>query len=81
VRAVARTCGAPSKTRACYFGPSGLTDAPVYLPQDLRPGQYVPGPAIIQEPTTTLVVYPGMATEVSGSGNYILHVTTPEGDE
>ncbi|MGW4079800.1 hydantoinase/oxoprolinase family protein [Streptomyces asiaticus] len=81
VQAVARTNGAPSKKRTCYFGPSGLTDTPVYLPQDLRPGQYVPGPAIIQEPTTTLVVHPGMATEVSGSGNYILHVTTPEGDE
>ncbi|MER6523743.1 hydantoinase/oxoprolinase family protein [Streptomyces sp. NPDC001508] len=81
VQAVARTEGAPSKTRACYFGPAGLTDTPVYLPESLRPGQYVPGPAIIQEPTTTLVVFPGMATEVSGSGNYILHVTTSEEDQ
>ncbi|GLV73421.1 hydantoinase/oxoprolinase family protein [Streptomyces hygroscopicus] len=79
VPAVARTHGAPSKTRTCYFGESGPTKTPVYLPDDLRPGQYVPGPAVIQEPTTTLVVYPGMATEVSGSGNYILHITAPEG--
>lgn len=76
-----RTEGAPSKARPCYFGPAGGVDTPVYLPQDLRPGQYVSGPAIIQEPTTTLVVYPGQAAEVSGAGNYILHVKTPEGDK
>lgn len=76
---VRRIHGAPSKTRSCFFGQEGRVDTPVYLAQDLRPGQHVTGPAIIQEPTTTLVVYPGMATEVSGSGNYILHVA-PEGN-
>ncbi|MGW3949545.1 hydantoinase/oxoprolinase family protein [Streptomyces sp. NPDC004752] len=76
---VSRTHGAPSKTRSCFFGQAGRIDTAVYLSQDLRPGQQVTGPAIIQEPTTTLVVYPGMATEVSGSGNYILHVA-PEGN-
>lgn len=75
---VARTISSPSKSRSCYFGPAGRTDTPVYLPKDLDPGQYVAGPAIIQEPTTTLVVYPGQAAEVSGAGNYILHVQTLE---
>ena len=75
---VARTHGAPSKTRNCFFGPAGWIDTPVYLAQDLLAGQHIAGPAIIQEPATTLVVYPGMATEVSGSGNYILHVEEGE---
>lgn len=79
VPTVGRVRGSASKTRSCYFG-QGPVETPVYLPEDLRPGQYVSGPAIIQEPTTTLVVQPGMATEVSGSGNYILHVVAPEGD-
>ncbi|WP_190812969.1 hydantoinase/oxoprolinase family protein [Saccharopolyspora pogona] len=76
---VSRTHGTPSKTRGCYFGHEGWIETPVYLSEDLRPGQQIAGPAIIQEPTTTLVVYPGMATEVSGSGNYVLHVVAPEG--
>lgn len=79
VPTVSRTKGNFSKTRNCFFGQGQRIDTPVYLAQDLRPGQHITGPAIIQEPTTTLVVYPGMATEVSGSGNYILHVVTPEG--
>ncbi|MGW3954759.1 hydantoinase/oxoprolinase family protein [Streptomyces sp. NPDC004752] len=78
VPAVPRTEGTASRTRQCYFGRDGHTQTPVYLPRDLRPGQFVAGPAIIQEPTTTLVVYPGMSTEVSASGNYILHVTTSQ---
>jgi len=34
----------------------------------------IEGPAIIEEPTTTLVVYPGMATTISGAGNYLMHI-------
>ena len=30
------------------------------------------GPAIIEEPTTTIVVYPGMSATISGAGNYLL---------
>lgn len=66
--------GLPDKTRTCYFGSFGQMDTDIYLPDSLSAGAYVSGPAIIQEPTTTLVVYPGMAAEVSGAGNYILHI-------
>lgn len=76
--AVARSTGEPTKSRLCYFGTAGSMQTPVYLPESLRPGQFVAGPAIIQEPTTTLVVFPDMAAEVSGAGNYILHVTSAE---
>lgn len=76
---VNRFPGRPGRTRSCYFGSFGRVDTDIYLPGDLTPGTYVSGPAIIQEPTTTLVVYPGMATEISGSGNYILHINDLEG--
>jgi len=72
--------GAPSRSRTCYFGPAGWLDTAVYPAAGLRPGQDVSGPAIIAEPATTLVVYPGMSTRVSGSGHYILHVAPSEGE-
>lgn len=74
------TSGNPSRYRECYFGSSDWVRTGIFFPADLQPGTYVSGPAVIQEPTTTLVVYPGMATEISSSGNYILHISKLEGN-
>jgi N-methylhydantoinase A len=38
----------------------------------MRPGIDIAGPAIIEEPTTTLVVYPGSTVRLSAAGNYIV---------
>jgi N-methylhydantoinase A len=59
--------------RACYFGTSDPVPTSIYRPEHLDVGSLVHGPAIIEEPTTTLVVYPGMTAEVSTTRNYILH--------
>ncbi|RJQ84198.1 hydantoinase/oxoprolinase family protein [Amycolatopsis panacis] len=59
--------------RDCYFG-AGLVSTPIYRPHHLEVGQLVSGPAIIEEPNTTLVVYPGTSARVSTARNYILHV-------
>jgi len=67
--------GEPASLRTCYFGEVGEVETPVFKPAQLMPGTKLRGPAIIEEPTTTLVVYPGMAAEVSDSGNYLLHIT------
>jgi len=61
-----------SVTRLCYFGESTPTATPIYRAAELAPGWHVAGPAIIEEPTTTLVVYPGTSATVSSTGNYIL---------
>jgi N-methylhydantoinase A len=45
---------------------------PVFRGIDLTPGAFIAGPAIIEEPTTTIVVYPQMSALVSPSGHYIL---------
>lgn len=64
---------APAHSRTCYFGGDAGVPTPVFKPEDLKIGMRIEGPAIVEEPTTTLVVYPGMSAEISGAGNYILH--------
>jgi N-methylhydantoinase A len=49
-----------------------LRKTPVFRGVELKPGASIVGPAIIEEPTTTVVVYPRMSAFVSPSGHYIL---------
>ncbi len=58
--------------RACYFGDGARTATPIFRGEALRAGADIAGPAIIEEPTTTIVVYPGMTATLSAAGNYIL---------
>ncbi|MCG2621849.1 hydantoinase/oxoprolinase family protein [Arthrobacter sp. I2-34] len=76
--AAAERLGRPTSTRTCYFGGAGKIETPVYKPADLLPGTRVSGPAVIEEPTTTLVIYPGMAAQVADTGNYLLHIEEDE---
>ncbi len=62
---------APDATRSCFFG-EGRVDTPVFRGDRLEAGAFVEGPAIIEEPTTTIVVYPGMSARLSAAGAYIL---------
>lgn len=62
----------PSHTRPCYFGGGATSDTPIYRASDLSPGHRISGPAIIEEPTTTLVVGPGDTVIVSAAGSYLL---------
>jgi N-methylhydantoinase A len=62
----------PWTRRAAYFGPDDLRKTPVFRGGELEPGAFIAGPAIIEEPTTTIVVYPHMSATVSPSGHYIL---------
>jgi N-methylhydantoinase A len=38
----------------------------------LPPGASISGPAIVAEPTTTIVVPPGATAQLSGQGNYVI---------
>jgi N-methylhydantoinase A len=62
----------PWTRRDAYFGPDDLRKTPVFRGSELEPGAFIAGPAIIEEPTTTIVVYPQMSATVSPSGHYIL---------
>ncbi|PPR25080.1 MAG: hypothetical protein CFH38_00723, partial [Alphaproteobacteria bacterium MarineAlpha10_Bin1] len=59
-----------------YFGGDEALDAPVYVGIDLSPGAKITGPAIIEEPTTTIVVYPGATARVTERRNYMLETET-----
>lgn len=63
----------PATHRPCYFTETGRAPTPIYRGATLQPGAQIAGPAIIEEPTTTIVVYPGLSAELSAAGNYILH--------
>ena len=62
------------RTREAYFG-TGRVATPVYLGKALPAGAVVNGPAIIEEDTSTLVIYPGAVARVSPGGRYL--VTPP----
>jgi N-methylhydantoinase A len=62
----------PAATRSAYFGSGNSRLTPVFRGDALRAGDFIAGPAIIEEPTTTIVVYPQMSAEVSPAGHYIL---------
>ena len=59
------------RIRKAYFGKEPI-DTSIYLGSDLNIGVSIDGPAIIEEPTSTLVVNPGANVKVSSGGRYIL---------
>lgn len=69
----------PIGTRKLYFREYGKhVDAPVYEGTKMLYGQYVDGPAIIDEPTTTIAVLPGYRMEVTKYGNYYVDIRRAE---
>ena len=66
--------GRTGHRREAYFGGGAAVETPVYLGADIAPGTTIEGPAIIEEPTTTIVVYPGTSARLSDADNFILEV-------
>ncbi|MSO73805.1 MAG: hydantoinase/oxoprolinase family protein [Alphaproteobacteria bacterium] len=62
----------PSGKRRAFFGDGRAVQAPIFKGGELKPGDRITGPAIIEEATTTIVVYPKMIARVSPAFNYIL---------
>ena len=62
------------RTRRAYFGNAVWADTPIYLGQSMPENAAVRGPAVIEEPTTTIVVFPDMAARRSPDGNYLLEI-------
>ena len=57
-----------------FFPETGWVDTPMFSGEALAPGTRLEGPAIVREPTTTVVVYPGSTATVTGLGNYLLEI-------
>jgi N-methylhydantoinase A len=58
----------------CYFRDTGMVSVPRFDGTGLPAGARIVGPALIREPTTTVVVYPDSAATVTQLGNYLLEV-------
>jgi N-methylhydantoinase A len=64
----------PALVAPAYFRETGLVPVPSYDGVSLPRGARIEGPALIREPTTTVVVYPGSTAALSALGNYLLEV-------
>jgi N-methylhydantoinase A len=54
----------PHHVRAITFDPAKADDVPVFRRDQLAPGAVIAGPAVIEERTSTIVVYPGQTARV-----------------
>lgn len=64
----------PVRHRAVGFATGDVDETPVYRGAQFAAGTQVQGPAIVLEPTTTLVLDPGALLHVADSGDYIIDV-------
>jgi N-methylhydantoinase A len=57
--------------RPVYFEEmGGFTETPIYNGTLVRCGNTLPGPCVIEEPATTIVVYPGQTARLTDLDNY-----------
>ena len=70
---------APPGSGTAYFRDTGHLETPLLTGPALAAGTVVTGPAIIREPTTTVVVYPGSSATVTPLGNYLIAIDPPAG--
>jgi N-methylhydantoinase A len=64
----------PPERREVWFGADGHVDCPIYRRASLRPGEELEGPAVIEEPDSTTLVFPSDRLLVHGSGVLVLTV-------
>lgn len=64
---------AQTETRPVYWDPAdGFTDTPIYDARQLKPGNRISGPAVIESPDTTHVVAPGWTFHIDAWRNGVL---------
>ncbi len=74
-RAPARGTPEPIDKRPVQFPSlSEWPETPVYAGADLRPGHALAGPLLIEEETTTIVVFPGDRIEIDAADNIVIHI-------
>ncbi|MEX1143167.1 MAG: hydantoinase/oxoprolinase family protein [Thermoleophilaceae bacterium] len=68
--------GSEPSRRPVYIG-GGMRDVAVHRAHELRDGERIAGPAIVEEPSTTVVVPPGATLRVTPSGQYRIATGEP----
>ena len=62
--------------RKAYFGKElGFINCSVYERENMSVGAQIKGPAIIEDPATTIVVYPEHTAVLDEMGNVVLNIT------
>jgi N-methylhydantoinase A len=70
----AETPAAPPESRPIYFDADETRDTPVFRRSALQPGTAIEGPAVIEEKTSTTVLYPGQRAVVDAYLNIEVEV-------
>jgi N-methylhydantoinase A len=61
-------------SRKAYFEGSGFVETPIYDGARVEPGNVIPGPAVIHEPGTTIVVCAGQEAMLDEHETYVIEV-------
>jgi N-methylhydantoinase A len=69
---VERGDGRPKAQRVVDYDEDGHLESPIFERSNLRPGVPVAGPAVIEEPAATTVVYPGQRATIDTIGNIVI---------
>ena len=64
---------AQKSSRKVDFAPEGAFETAIYDGSRLAPGMRFSGPAIVEDPASTVVVHRGNDAEVDGFGNVVIH--------
>jgi N-methylhydantoinase A len=72
----APTQAAPHAVRQVYFNGSDACDVPVLRRSALQPGARIAGPAVIEEKTSTTVLYPGQRATIDAYLNIEVEVSS-----
>ncbi len=65
----------PKEIRKAFFRETGYTDTEVFNGADLHYGDVIMGPAVVEEPTTTVVILPGHKATITKFNNYYIEKT------
>ncbi|MDN2565414.1 hydantoinase/oxoprolinase family protein [Aquibium sp. A9E412] len=60
--------------RKVDYALEGVHEATIYDGTKLEPGMRFAGPAIVEDPGTTIVIHPGNRVEIDGYGNILIHL-------
>ena len=68
-----------ARSRPAWWGADEPVDSPVFEGEHLSAASTVRGPAIVELPTTTVVVYPEWVLDVNEHGDFVMSraVTAP----
>jgi N-methylhydantoinase A len=62
----------PKSSREVFLGAAGQRRLPVFDGESLRAGAEIHGPAIVEQPTTTILLLDGQAATVNASGDLLV---------